>query len=182
MKVAKKIFKYAGNIIFALFVIVLVLIIYSKIRATKNADRIPSIFGYKFLTVLTGSMSPYMEPGDMIVVKNTSETDIEVGDVITYKKSEHMTVTHRVIEKLHKEGKVVFRTKGDANNVSDEELISHRTIIGEESFIIRYGGYIARFFSGKAGFILIFVVIFIVTALEVRDLLFKEKKFMIKKN
>src|SRR5688500_2395609 len=59
----------------------------------------PHVFGYRTMTMLTGSMAPEIEPGDVTVVTPIDVTDVTEGMVITYHQpiDDHALVTHRVV-------------------------------------------------------------------------------------
>ena len=44
----------------------------------------PHVFGYRTATMLTGSMSPGINPGDVVVTVPRAVADVRVGDVVTY--------------------------------------------------------------------------------------------------
>ena len=72
------------------------------------------------LVVISGSMQPTLNVGDIIVVKGFDPNEIKVGDIIVYHKPiryEELNV-HRVIEVYRNDGKIFFTTKGDANSGS----------------------------------------------------------------
>ncbi|MET3143481.1 UNVERIFIED_ORG: signal peptidase [Arthrobacter sp. UYEF2] len=78
----------------------------------------PRLLGYQTHSMLTGSMSPLIKPGDVVVTQTVPLDQIHVGDIITYDipVEDHRTVTHRVAEILADDnGRLAFRTKGDAN-------------------------------------------------------------------
>jgi signal peptidase len=79
---------------------------------------------YRTLTVLSGSMRPGIQPGDVIVVTPERPSQLRVGQAITYQipVEDHRVVTHRVIEILERGDAPVFRTQGDANNAPDPWL------------------------------------------------------------
>lgn len=109
-----------------------------------------ALFGYRYYTVLTGSMSPTYKVGDMIFVKISDASEISVGDVITFNPSSDSDayLTHRVSEKLENyegTGETCFRTKGDANKVGDSFLIDSSRVIGKVTFGIPGLGYVVRF-------------------------------------
>jgi signal peptidase len=82
----------------------------------------PRVLGYQTSTMLTGSMAPLINPGDVVVTAPTPVSDIRVGDVITYHipVEDHRVETHRVTELLTTaDGTTAVRTKGDANNGAD---------------------------------------------------------------
>ena len=109
-----------------------------------------ALFGYRYYTVLTGSMEPTYKVGDMIFVKLTEGKDVNVGDVITFNPSQDSDayLTHRVTEKLENyEGTTTtcFRTQGDANDSQDSFLIDESRVIGVVKFGIPGLGYVVRF-------------------------------------
>ena len=87
----------------------------------------PGLVGADFsYTVMSGSMSPALNPGDLIIVKSVDPEEIDIGDMVTV-KSEEFIYTHRVFEKIN--GK--FRLKGDANEDPDPNLVEPSQIIGK---------------------------------------------------
>lgn len=85
----------------------------------------PRIFEYHTLTMLTGSMSPLINPGDVVVTMPVPTAEIKVGDIITYHipVEDQRVETHRVTElTANADGSVVVQTKGDANNGVDPWL------------------------------------------------------------
>ncbi len=97
-------------------------------------------------TVMSGSMSPALRPGDLVIVKG--EELIDIGDIVTVESGE-FTYTHRVVEKLEGD---MFRLKGDANEEPDPNPVEASQIVGKTVFIIPLGflyspfGYILSFF------------------------------------
>lgn len=122
-----------------------------------------SLFGYRYYTVLTPSMSPTYNVGDMIFVQVGNIDDIQVGDVITFNPSQDSDafLTHRVFEKItdyQGTGVTCFRTKGDANNAEDSFLIDEERVIGKVTFGIPVLGYVVRFVQLRWYFILPIVI------------------------
>lgn len=84
--------------------------------------------------VLTGSMEPKIYPGDVVLIKKMQkEEDINAlieGDVINFKR-ENINITHRIEEVIIDEaGNRSFRTKGDNNTSSDQELVRPNDVKG----------------------------------------------------
>ena len=85
-------------------------------------NQLPMPFGYGAAIVMSGSMSPALEVGDLVIVKEVSEEgktaqeDLSVGDVVIFEDGESFVI-HRVIEK--NESQKTFTTKGDYNNAAD---------------------------------------------------------------
>lgn len=84
--------------------------------------------------VLTGSMRPEIEPGDLIMVKKCQTSDsiesLTVGDVIQFKHDD-ILVSHRIIERVEQGGGLAFRTQGDGNPIPDRELVKPEQIRGQ---------------------------------------------------
>jgi len=97
----------------------------------------PHVFGYRTLTMLTGSMSPEIDPGDVVVVTPVATADVAKGMVITYHipVGNHDLITHRVISVQHGPGgSVTVNTKGDANKAADPWTA---TLKGDTAYQVR---------------------------------------------
>jgi signal peptidase I len=83
-------------------------------------------FGFKALSVPTGSMRPTIPPGSLVLMHRVPLSSLKVGDVITYTNPLTMksTITHRIIKTYKIDGKVpAFITKGDANLSPDVPVV-----------------------------------------------------------
>ena len=102
-------------------------------RAGK--DTVPSVFGFSFLQVATGSMEPTIETGTMIVVRQTDAAAIKVGDVICFYSSDPtihgIPNTHRVVRIEEENGRTAFITMGDAIGVEDPYPVYPEQLIGK---------------------------------------------------
>lgn len=85
-------------------------------------------FPIQFFIITSGSMSPYINTGEMVVTLKKS--DYKVNDVITFLENESYFVTHRII----REEENGFVTKGDFNNIEDESLVKISQIKGKVVF------------------------------------------------
>ena len=122
-----KIFKIAFDIIFIFLIIILCLYFILRILGIV-----------KIYEVKTGSMEDEIHVGDYILI--IKKNNYKVGDIVTYTKEDYY-VTHRIVEK---NGNKVI-TKGDANNVVDEE-INVSDIVGK---VIYHGGILNIFIDFK---------------------------------
>ena len=108
---------------------------------------VPSLIGAKSsLIVLSGSMQPHLQPGDVVVINDASGSEIEEGEVITFRTDGEIggtgrnRVTHRVVEKQQTSDGVVYRTKGDANDQADPGVIHQDAVVGEVWFHVSLVG------------------------------------------
>ena len=97
----------------------------------------PHVLGYRTMTMLTGSMDPAIEPGDVTVVTPVAVEDVTEGMVITYHQpiGDRSLITHRVVEvEKSTDGRVSVRTKGDANEAVDPWTA---TLEGDTAYQVR---------------------------------------------
>lgn len=106
--------------------------------------------GYQVYTVISGSMKPEYNVGDLIYVKEIDTSEIEVGMPITFVLNEDLVVaTHRVVE-IDTENQH-FYTKGDANDTVDTAPVHFKNVIGVPKFRIPYLGYVSDFIQNPPG-------------------------------
>jgi signal peptidase I len=160
----KRAIKITSSIMLLCLAILAGAVIYFVFQSKGDVQKAPDIFGYKPLTILSNSMQPTFNAGDIILINVDKEP--EKGDVITYKHPDGIYVTHRAINKEVKDGTTYFEAKGDNNNVDDKIQIPNSDVIGVQTFIIPKAGHLAKFVSGPIGFsiliglpILLFLII-----------------------
>jgi signal peptidase I len=153
-----KIFKPLGNIFLVILIILAISSVYSNLQLRNDPTHQSSIWGFKIMTVLTGSMAPDIQPGDVIVVKRITPENAQVKDVITYRNSKNTLITHRIVGRVEKENQLFFQTKGDANNVNDEGLVASNQLVGSLLFHIPKAGYVANFIKSPMGIVLFIVM------------------------
>lgn len=79
--------------------------------------------GAKLLSVQSGSMSPALHKGDLVVVRPVPKGQLAVGDVVTFANpaNKRQTITHRVVALPADKPSTVI-TKGDANATPDKPV------------------------------------------------------------
>ncbi|MCW2924977.1 MAG: signal peptidase [Thermoleophilia bacterium] len=78
-------------------------------------------YGYVPVAVQTGSMTPTYPVHTLLFVHDVRDTQVRVGDVITFDPPGRVPrTTHRVVAREQHGGRWYFRTKGDANPVADD--------------------------------------------------------------
>eukprot|EP00984_Skeletonema_dohrnii_P013440 scaffold5571_cov78-Skeletonema_dohrnii-CCMP3373.AAC.4 len=90
------------------------------------------------VVVLSGSMEPAFQRGDILFLNNSVEK-VFVGDVVVFKiKDRDIPIVHRILKVHEKEdGRVELLTKGDNNRVDDRE-----DILGKAVGTLRYVGMV----------------------------------------
>ena len=86
-----------------------------------------SVAGFRVFTVVTESMIPEYIVGDTIITKSIDQSDIKIGDDVTYLGTvdsfRDKIVTHRVIKiEKDEDGQYIFQTKGIANEKEDPKI------------------------------------------------------------
>lgn len=81
----------------------------------------PRAIGWSSLTVVSGSMAPTIDAGDVVLARPVAPTQARAGDVITFTDPQRRgtLVTHRVMRVRASGTNVEFVTRGDANTASE---------------------------------------------------------------
>jgi signal peptidase I len=107
---------------------------------------VPRVLDGAALTVLTGSMVPTYNPGDVVVVRGVddAETEVQIGDVVSFqpKPNDPTLITHRVVATSFTSEGTRFVTRGDANSADDEPLLPEQ-IKAEVVYSIPWVGHVS---------------------------------------
>lgn len=134
--------KRIWNTLSTLFVVI-VLILAAGLSALR-------LLGFTPYAVLSPSMSPSYDVGDLIYVKKSSFSGIKPGDAVTFVANEELTVvTHRVVE-IDRENRR-FYTKGDANEHRDAAPVLYENVLGVVKFSLPGLGYVSSRVSSLPG-------------------------------
>ena len=91
---------------------------------------ISNTFTIGALVIGSGSMKGTIDKGDVIIFsKHLDEKDINIGDIIIFKKND-VKVVHRVIDIKNAGGEYRFYTKGDNNKLPDSGYITSSDLYG----------------------------------------------------
>ncbi|KXU47029.1 MAG: signal peptidase I [Coprobacillus cateniformis] len=136
---------------------------------------VPNFIGYKGFAVISGSMEPKIPVGSIVYAKEAAFSDLEVGDVISYKINNDTMVTHRIYSIDEKKQTVV--TKGDANEKVDTAEVKSNQIVGKVAMSIPLIGYITIYAKTPIGIIAICAIAAILILLNfLPDIFEKENK------
>ncbi len=133
----------------------------------------PKLSGYNGYYVISDSMSPAINKGDLVFTKEVNFEDIEVGDVLTFQKEgNERWFSHRVV-KINTEEKS-FRTKGDHNNVEDPGYTPYSAVIGRVEKKLPFIGYFPFMLSTLWGKIVLAAVYVFYIAFEIDNATLKK--------
>jgi len=113
------------------------------------------IFPYQPQLVGSGSMSPVINTGDVVIISRVLADEIKVGDVIQFRRMENnqaIAIIHRVVEIQEPVNTRLFITKGDANAAPDANPVNQQNMMGKVVFILPKVGWVSifarKFFAG----------------------------------
>ena len=107
--------------ILSLFLCVLILLVLSAPFLLKT--------NRPFLVVMSKSMEPSLEPGDLLIVQEISEKT-EEGDIVVFRQADKL-IAHRVSRVVDIDGKYRVYTKGDAFLEEDSALLNYEDMLGK---------------------------------------------------
>jgi len=105
------------------------------------------VFGHPVMIVLSGSMTPVIRTGDLVVddsVTAVQARNLHVGQIISVRDTpgSQTIITHRIVGVLHTGEHVSYITKGDANQSADATPRPASDVVGVFSEVVPRGGYI----------------------------------------
>ena len=154
----RTLFKYILTPILLIIVLFNLYIVFQKM---SHPNQVVTIFGYRTYIVSSGSMEPFLNIGDIILVDKIEDVnDIKVEDIITFSQGDGKDVTHRVIEIKEVNGIKSFVTKGDNNNSQDSNEVKFENIRGRYSNKIDGVGKFILNVKTSFGAILFVIIIF----------------------
>lgn len=139
--------KLLGNIIYGLFVLLLVAVVGLFLASRMNMSG-----GIEIKIVKSGSMEPAIHTGSIVLIKPSS--DYRAGDVITFGEDSRTEIptTHRIVSVRNDIGSTFYTTKGDANEEADPGETHASKVIGKVLLTVPYAGYVLDFARQPVGF------------------------------
>ena len=134
----KKIWSWISGILVSIVVILAIVLVGVR------------LWGFTPYAIISPSMTPKYQVGDLVYVRSTVPENIKQGDVITFVANEDLlVVTHRVYG-IDTENRC-FITKGDANNVEDSAPVRYENVLGVVSFSLPKLGYVSMYIGTRSG-------------------------------
>lgn len=131
---------------------------YLIVAQLADKSKLPKIFGFSQVIVISGSMQPEIEAGDLVIIKEQSIYNVK--DIITYREN-GVLITHRII-KTDQTGVI---TRGDANSANDDP-VALSDIEGKVVLCIPSGGNFILFLRKPVGILTIIGIAFILYLLK----------------
>lgn len=113
-----------------------------------------TVLGIGVSPVLTSSMVPWADPGDVIITKAAPALDLRTGDVIAAQHSDSTSsFAHRIVDVAPVSGLLRMTTKGDANPTADVDpvMLSPGAQVQRAIGQVRWIGYPIAFLSSPQG-------------------------------
>lgn len=129
--------------------------------ATKDTNHVASLAGYTPLSVVSDSMSPTFDAGDLIIIRKCDPATLQEGDIVTFHtiiNNEFSLNTHRITEIQEDGGARSYVTKGDNNAIADVHMITDGDIVGRFVTRLPKFGKVVDFLSSSMGFLLVIVL------------------------
>ena len=133
-------------------------LIYFILQLALNTDT-------PMVVVISDSMAPKINKGDLLFIQGKDPEDIELGDVIVFDAdglwsgAPEEPIVHRVVDKKKVDDDWEFRTKGDANSDKDEDWIPDKRIKGVVIGRIPYIGWVKIVLADYGLFIPVLIIL-----------------------
>jgi len=145
----KPVLKLINNIVYVILFLIVASVLFVVIlqRASNNAI---ALGGIRIFNIVSESMVPKYNIGDVLVVKSIEPQNIKVGDDIAYIGQEstfnQKIVTHQVIKIDYENGEYIFHTKGIAN-ILEDPLVHQNQVFGKVVYKIWILSLISKILS-----------------------------------
>ena len=107
---------------------------------------------YQFMTVLSGSMIPTVNVGDLVVDTVVTPDKLRDGDLATFRQPETgRLITHRIQSILWRGNIADVITRGDANSVGENWSVTSDAKVGRVALRIPRIGYLVGSLGTPAG-------------------------------
>jgi signal peptidase I len=116
----------------------------SFVVALLMAAVAPLAVGLRTYAVQSGSMTPAIDTGDLVIARTITPTDASVGDIVMFKDPEGTgkLISHRVRAVHEQGGRSYFVTRGDANTGFEHWNVPDAGTIGEIVYRVPKLGFV----------------------------------------
>lgn len=115
--------------IFTIGLVILTIYVLLGVYNQAKTGELFFLWGYRPVTIVSGSMEPELKTGAIVLAKKTK--DIDTDDIVFFETEEGIPVVHRCIGKDENNNLI---TKGDASNSNDFQPVTEDRIFGKVVF------------------------------------------------
>ena len=141
--------KLINNIVYVILFLIVASVLFVVILQRASNNDI-ALGGIRIFNIVSESMVPKYNIGDVLVVKSIEPQNIKVGDDIAYIRQEstfnQKIVTHQVIKIDYENGEYIFHTKGIAN-ILEDPLVHQNQVFGKVVYKIWILSLISKILS-----------------------------------
>lgn len=79
---------------------------------------------FKFVHIVSNSMAPLIQKGDLILVKSVETRNLKIGQIaiLPHLNESGIFYAHRIVDlAVNRDGEIEVQTKGDANPIADSD-------------------------------------------------------------
>lgn len=140
--------RWLYRLVYLAFALLLALSLLALGAQVLDRERpLPGILGWSQLVVVSGSMQPAIDPGDLLLIR--AQDNYRPGDVVTFLQDGSL-ITHRLVGVS---GDAAL-TRGDANN-TDDAPVPLRDIQGRMALRVPRLGHLVLFLRSQQGLLML---------------------------
>ena len=162
----------------AIFLFTLYLLVFGTLSIKNN--KLINVFGYSYSYVPTSSMDSdkvlnakveTIKQHSYIFIKFDNYESLEVSDVIVFRSSDEILVVHRIVERVTLDDQVFYKTKGDNNSNTDNDLVSKDNYQGKVIKSMYFLG-LGKLFTNSRNliFLIITIIILIILIFQIYEI------------
>ncbi len=161
--------------VYAFLVLILLAILVQKLSQNNQ-----SIGGFMLFTVASESMKGEYDVGNIIVTKAVPESELKIGDNVTYLGKENgvkgLVITHKIIEiEETSTGNRIYTTKGIINDIPDPS-ITFDQIYGKVIYKTSLLSYVSGLIRNRIVYYVSFIVIGLLVSIELVSAIFEGRR------
>lgn len=150
----KKIINIIEYILLTTIIVINITVIF---KAAFKPTKSPDLFGKKAFIIISGSMIPTINVGDIVLLN--SDSKVAVQDIIGFRNNYQEVIVHRVIDEKNIDNEIMYQTKGDNNQAADLDLVSYDDVEGVYFGKIPFIGKIIMFLHKNIAIIIVLLVL-----------------------
>lgn len=128
-------------------------VLFTVVVAFVVLGRLGPVFGIEPIIIRSGSMSPDIPVGSLVIIRRDAPEAIEAGAVVTLQLRDGHLLTHRVTRVAQLPDGLYLETKGDANAEPDPVLMPAGAVVGVAIEAIPYAGFLLAYLSIPTGMV-----------------------------